>query len=120
MSTDLECIALSQDVNGGLQKIHLEKNNTEECPAYHQCFQGRSPAHENLQCNGFFSANYGAVVCTIQSQPTSFFPVSLFKNTKGLCAFDDVVALQSMQNIYSNIRQIRGEHKFDSIIFCRN
>lgn len=117
LSSDLECIALSQDVNGGLQKIHLEKSIMGECPAYHLCFRGRPPANKNLQCNDFLSANYGAVVCTIQSQPTSFFPVSLFEISKGLCAFDDVVALQSMENIYSNIRQIRGTYvKYDSIL----
>lgn len=109
LSADLECFALSHDSKGGLQKVQVEKSS-DEYEIDQRCFRNSSTA-DFLQCGGYFAANYGAVVCKIRSQPTSYFPVSFFKKSNGLCAFSNNSTLHTLQNIYSDIRKIRGKQK---------
>lgn len=97
--------------------MQVEKSS-DECETDQQCFRNSSTA-EDLQCGGYFATSYGAVVCKIRSQPTSFFPVSFFKISNGLCAFSNNLALPTLENIYSDIRKIRGKQELclDKISF---
>lgn len=111
LSPDLDCIAISHDARGALQKAHVEKCDLDS-PAGQQCFRSRFSA-ENVQCGGG-AACFGALVCKIRSHPTAYFPVSFFKASNGLCAFNDSLPVRTMQDVYSNIGRLRGKHIFNS------
>lgn len=100
---------MSHNRPGGLQSIPIIKSD-KECLELNKCFRStiEDQQWKDIQCKGFNASKYGVILC--KSEKSSYYPLALYVQANGLCSFNSILPLPTLEQAYSDIQKIIGKY----------
>ncbi|XP_037043608.1 serine protease nudel-like isoform X2 [Bradysia coprophila] len=98
-----QCFALSHNKFGKMVSLQLIESD-KECFDNFRCFTNGRNDHSSadFHCDGDEVTQGGVVMCSIGEH--GYYPIAFYKARKGLCSFDKILPVQSLESSYEAIQ----------------
>ncbi|KAG4076599.1 hypothetical protein HA402_001886 [Bradysia odoriphaga] len=105
------CFALSHNKFGKMVSLQLIESD-KECFDNFRCFtNGRSDrSSADFHCDGDEVTQGGVVMCSIGEH--GYYPTAFYKARKGLCSFDKILPVQSLEASFQAIQIVISKSKY--------
>ncbi|KAJ6641084.1 Serine protease nudel [Pseudolycoriella hygida] len=98
-----ECFALSHNKFGKMVSLKLSESE-KECFQSYRCYTNGENDDISSHCDGDDVTRCGAVMCSFDS--VGYYPSSFYISRKGLCAFDKIFPIPTLEAFYDAIQYV--------------